>query len=663
MKRKHSKYRKIWLLWVALEGLVATFAIMSSFLLLRYLYFSNGTAIPEASVSTAGSVLSAVYLPLLITLILTTGFLEHKLSANVTNLMDGLRAVAGGDYSVRLKTDKHQLLDDLCEDFNRMTEELQSVRTLREDFVNSYSHEFKTPITAIKGFAELLSEPDLTEEERQQYLRIIQDESARLAELTNRTLLLTKLQSQRFLPDQTTFSLDEQIRRCAILCAHSWEEKRLTFSAELESVDCTSNEELLRQVWINLLNNAIRYTPPGGEIGVELRQVGGEAVVRVWDTGSGMTPEVRSHIFEKYYQGAAEDKKHGLGLGLSIVHRIIELTEGRIEVDSQPQQGSSFTVYLPLNQKGALRGGPAMQNACFAFRIDRKQHSPVKLQGRTIMIENQNAYPMNLLVTLDRNYVPQLNVMLFSALQSDPAAFFDVYILHDEGLSASDLTATRALLGQRGGLHLIRVDESGLTDAPTSDRYPKAIYYRIFAAKYLPHTLDRVLYLDPDLIVRKSLRTLYELPMDAAFFAAASHIRAFLHRFNELRLGMGEDDPYINSGVMLMNLEALRAKQDTQAVFDYMERHKGRLMLPDQDIISALYGQSIIPLDPIQYNMTEKLFTLHRFNGDGMTLDDVRQRSAVIHYCGRNKPWKPGYVGELDVFYNETVSQMEKDLP
>ena len=120
MKRKHSKYRKIWLLWVALEGLVATFAIMNSFL-----YLSRGTAIPEASVSAAGSVLSAVYLPLLITLILTTGFLEHKLSANVTNLMDGLRAVAGGDYSVRLKTDKHQLLDDLCEDFNRMAEELE----------------------------------------------------------------------------------------------------------------------------------------------------------------------------------------------------------------------------------------------------------------------------------------------------------------------------------------------------------------------------------------------------------------------------------------------------------------------------------------------------------------------------------------------------------
>ena len=239
---------------------------------------------------------------------------------------------------------------------------------------------------------------------------------------------------------------------------------------------------------------------------------------------------------------------------------------------------------------------------------------------------------MNLLMTLDRNYVPQLNVMLFSALHSDSAAYFDVYLLHDEGLSEADVAEARALLGQRGALHLIQVDESGLADAPTSDRYPKAIYYRIFAAKYLPDTLDRVLYLDPDIVVRQSLRELYEMPMGTAFFAAA--------------------------GVMLMNLPALRAEQDMQAVFDYMDTHKGRLMLPDQDIISALYGQRILPLDPIRYNMTEKLFALHRHNGDGMTLEDVRREAAVIHYCGRNKPWKPGYMGELDVFYKEAVSQL-----
>lgn len=268
---------------------------------------------------------------------------------------------------------------------------------------------------------------------------------------------------------------------------------------------------------------------------------------------------------------------------------------------------------------------------------------------------------MNLLMTLDRNYVPQLNVMLFSALHCDSAAHFDVYLLHDEGLSEEDVVGTRVLLGQRGELHLIRVNEDGLADAPTSDRYPKAIYYRIFAAKYLPDTLERVLYLDPDIVVRQSLRELYEMPMGTAFFAAATHIRGFLHRFNELRLDMDEDSPYINSGVMLMNLQALRAEQDTQAVFDYMDAHKGRLMLPDQDIISALYGQRILPLDPIRYNMTEKLFALHRHNGDGMTLEDVRRGSAVIHYCGRNKPWKPGYMGELNVFYNEAVSQMSEN--
>ena len=268
---------------------------------------------------------------------------------------------------------------------------------------------------------------------------------------------------------------------------------------------------------------------------------------------------------------------------------------------------------------------------------------------------------MNLLMTLDRNYIPQLNVMLFSALHSDSAAYFDVYLLHDEGLSEADVAETRTLLGQRGALHLIQVDESGLADAPTSDRYPKAIYYRIFAAKYLPDTLERVLYLDPDIVVCQSLRELYEMPMGTAFFAAATHIRGFLHRFNELRLDMDEDSPYINSGVMLMNLQALRAEQDTQAVFDYMDAHKGRLMLPDQDIISALYGQRILPLDPICYNMTEKLFALHRHNGDGMTLEDVRRQSAVIHYCGRNKPWKPGYIGELNVFYEEAVSQMAEN--
>ena len=231
-----------------------------------------------------------------------------------------------------------------------MTEELQSVRTLREDFVNSYSHEFKTPITAIKGFAELLSEPDLTEEERQQYLRIIQEESARLAELTNRTLLLTKLESQRFVPDQTTFSLDEQIKRCTILLSSAWEKKRIAFSADLEPVSYVGNEELMRHVWINLLNNAIKFTPEGGEVSITLQCSPEQIQVQISDTGIGMSPEMISHIFDQYYQGEPNHTEKGLGLGLSIVHRIVELCGGQIQVDSIPDQGSVFTVLLPRSR-------------------------------------------------------------------------------------------------------------------------------------------------------------------------------------------------------------------------------------------------------------------------------------------------------------------------
>lgn len=131
-----------------------------------------------------------------------------------------------------------------------------------------------------------------------------------------------------------------------------------------------------------------------------------------------------------------------------------------------------------------------------------------------------------------------------------------------------------------------------------------------------------------------------------------------------LLVGIGVAVPYILEAFgYRMNLQALRAEQDTQEVFNYMEAHKGRLLLPDQDIISALYGQRILPLDAVRYNMTEKLYALHRREETGMTLEDVRQQSAVIHYCGRNKPWKSGYIGELNVFYEEIVSQMKKTMP
>jgi lipopolysaccharide biosynthesis glycosyltransferase len=264
---------------------------------------------------------------------------------------------------------------------------------------------------------------------------------------------------------------------------------------------------------------------------------------------------------------------------------------------------------------------------------------------------------INILVTLDENYIPYLNVMLASLLHSNQDCNFDIYLLH-ASIPASSLDETRTILSESGNLIMVKTKDIGLDDAPTTARYPKEIYYRIFAAKYLPDTLDRILYLDPDIIVNGSLKSLYHLPMDEYFFAAASHTGTFMRKVNEIRLDMEIDAPYINSGVMLMNVKRLRAEQNYEDVFSYIEKRKNFLILPDQDIISSLYGSKILALDTFRYNMTERLYMAHAPFEKGLNLDWVRKHSIIIHYCGRNKPWKSNYMGQLDVFYNETVSRM-----
>lgn len=267
---------------------------------------------------------------------------------------------------------------------------------------------------------------------------------------------------------------------------------------------------------------------------------------------------------------------------------------------------------------------------------------------------------MNILVTLDKNYLQYLNVMLSSLLHSNTDVLFDVYLLHT-GIQERDVAETKNILRDKGQLLLINAENIGLEGAPTTARYPKEIYYRIFAAKYLPETVERVLYLDPDIIVNGSLKELYHLDMKEYYFAAASHTGPLMRKINEIRLDMEEESPYINSGVMLMNLELLRREQDYQEVFDFIEKRKNFLILPDQDIISSLYGSKIFALDTFRYNMTENLYVLHAPFEKKLDLEWVRKHSVIIHYCGRNKPWKDNYIGQLDVFYKETVTRMKKD--
>ena len=266
---------------------------------------------------------------------------------------------------------------------------------------------------------------------------------------------------------------------------------------------------------------------------------------------------------------------------------------------------------------------------------------------------------MNILVTCDSGYGKQAALMLFSLQKNHPEVYLDIFVAGT--LQEGDIALMgKALDGEKSRITHMAFHGEILKDAPTTDRYPVEMYYRIFAAQYLPKELDRVLYLDPDLVVIGSLENLYSMEMGNAFFAAASHVKedTVLEKVNQKRLDM--EGIYINSGVMLLNLEALRREQDVQAVIDYIAAYEKLLILPDQDVISGLYSEKILPIDAYIYNMTERIFTLELLKG--METDWVCRNSAIIHYCGKNKPWKPMYKGKLDIFYLLNRIEWEKKI-
>ena len=270
-------------------------------------------------------------------------------------------------------------------------------------------------------------------------------------------------------------------------------------------------------------------------------------------------------------------------------------------------------------------------------------------------------FPYHILVTLDRNYLKVLSVMLYSLSQSDPEGVYTVYVVNNT-LTEEDFASLSALL-PRTELVNVQVPEDLLQNAPVSDRYPTEMYYRLFAARSLPQQLERILYLDPDLVVLHSLRSLYQIDFDGKLFAAASHIESRTFReLNRRRLHLSEHAKYLNSGVMMMNLALLR-KESPQTIIDYIQSHKATLLLPDQDVLNALYADRTVPLDPLVYNLGEKylrLKNLHLPPAEKLTLDWVRSNTAIVHYYGRNKPWKEHYRGSLGIFYHEWEQQLQQ---
>lgn len=268
----------------------------------------------------------------------------------VREVIEATRAVAEGDFSVRLPTSNLPEFEHLNRSFNKMAEELGSIETLRSDFISTFSHEFKTPIVSIRGFAKLLKDKDLPEEEREEYIDIIISESERLTGLATNVLNLSKLETVTILADREHFRLDEQVRRVAAMMESRWKEKGLTVDLHMDKVSVYSDESLLQQVWINLFDNAIKYTGAGGHIAIALKRDGEGAVFTIEDNGCGMDEATMTHVFDKFYQADASRSSAGNGLGLSLVQRTVTLCGGDVRVESSPGQGSRFTVTLPVGQ-------------------------------------------------------------------------------------------------------------------------------------------------------------------------------------------------------------------------------------------------------------------------------------------------------------------------
>lgn len=253
-----------------------------------------------------------------------------------------------GEYDIELETKREDEIGEVTHNFNKMIKELQSTENLQTEFINNVSHEIKTPISSIEGFAKLLKEKDLSDEEREEYSNIIIEESERLTNLTGKMLKLSKLHNQDRITNKQEILVAEQIRRAISLLEPKWAEKDIKINVSLEECCFLGDEELIFQVWVNLLDNAIKFSKQNGKIDVKVLNKNGYINIIIRDYGVGMPEAEVEKIFERFYQIDKSHSEEGCGLGLAIVKRIIELSEGTIEVGSKENQGTTVKVMLPL---------------------------------------------------------------------------------------------------------------------------------------------------------------------------------------------------------------------------------------------------------------------------------------------------------------------------
>ena len=279
-----------------------------------------------------------------------TLYISRYILSPVEHLSDASKKVAHGDFTVQIPLDSDSdELNVTISNFNSMVRELRSIETLRDDFIANVSHEFKTPLSAIEGYAMLLQEKNLGDKEREECARKILQSTARLNDLTGNILLLSKLDNQNYPQENTTFSLDEQIRQAILMFESVWTKKQIDIDCDMPDVSFVGPQSLLNHVWINLIGNAVKFVKGDGSGRITVRLTPNEknVVVTVADNGIGMDDKTIAHIFEKFYQGDTSRRSSGNGLGLALCKKIVESLHGTITAKGAPGEGSVFTVVLP----------------------------------------------------------------------------------------------------------------------------------------------------------------------------------------------------------------------------------------------------------------------------------------------------------------------------
>ena len=307
----------------------------------------QGQSIKDLLNISSSSIRVSIVSILLITIALMQN-ISRKIVNPIKKITDATKKVASGDFTIELETKRNDEIGELTHNFNKMLKELNSIECLQKDFINNVSHEIKTPISSIQGFAKLLEADDLSKEERKEYAEIIKEESDRLLYLSTNILKLAKLENQERIMNKTKFNIAEQIRRTISVLEPKWKEKNIKFNVSLKEQEFLGEKDLMYQVWMNIIENSIKFSKQDGQIDVKMKTNQDSIIVEIKDYGIGMEEEEAKKIFDRFYQIDKSHTKPGAGLGMTIAKRIVELSGGKIEVTSKLNESTTFIVTLPI---------------------------------------------------------------------------------------------------------------------------------------------------------------------------------------------------------------------------------------------------------------------------------------------------------------------------